>query len=468
MKVEVEELEGLKKLLKIELSEEEVMEELEKAYRELRKTVQVDGFRVGKVPFGIMRMRFGKLVNEQVGDDLARKYTDKALEEKEIRAVGSPLVEHDPVEWKKPYSFQVTVEILPEISLGDYKNIRVKREKLPVTEEMVDRQLEQLRAQHSIQVPVSDRPSEEGDILQVNLEGIDEEDETVLFGPGDVDIEPGTGRFLPGTEFEESLCGMQPGESKTINLEFPSEYALPTFAGKKVCFKTTLKEIKKREVPELDDEFAADAGDFESLEALKDAIRNQLAIEMEKQSEHQLNEKIIQKVIENSSLEAPEKLVRNRIAMLIGSDDSEKINEAKDQYWGFAENMVKRDLILNEIAETENIFVTENEIEQQLTIAANQEKVEKGVLKEQWEESGKLSNLRANLRIQKVIDFLYSQAEITDEESEEEITEESAAGEAPAKSESDLAEEEERLTEEPGEAGMEAAGADEERNEQIS
>lgn len=383
MQSNLEQLENNRVLLKIEADPKEVATAFTEAYKKVVKQVSVPGFRKGKTPRFILEQQFGKEVLHQDAVELlvTRGYYQALLEHK-LEPVDHPQIDFEgEIEEGKTFNFQAEVEVLPEVELGTYKKIKAPKEKGVVTDEEVEAELKTLQERHAELVAVDKKTLEKGDFAVIDFEGYLDEKAFPGGAAQGYTIEVGADHFIPG--FEEGLIGMALDEERDLPLTFPADYHQQDLAGKEVVFKVKLHEIKNKELPALDDEFAQALGEHETLEALKTAQRKRLQDQKEKAADRQFEEEVLKQVIENSKVQLTETLVNRELEHLIhrlehdlkarGLELEEYLKytehtmeQMQDQLRPEAEARVKMDLVLGAITKAEGISVPEDELKERI------------------------------------------------------------------------------------------------------
>lgn len=422
MEVAKEHLEGNKVELKVEIEPERVNKALEQAYRKVVKNVTIPGFRKGKAPRRVLEARYGKeVLHKDALDILIPSAYIQAVKAAEIEPIAQPEIDNLYLAENEPATFTAVVEVKPEVELGQYTDLGIEKEEVEVTEEAVLEELKRLQEQHS-QLENSDKEIvEDGDFVVIDFEGtIDGE----IFPGGSVEeytLEIGSGIFIPG--FEEQLIGQKVGEETEVKVTFPEDYQAENLAGKEAIFKVNIKEIKVKKIPELDDEFAKEVGEYDTLDELKEKTRERLEKFEEERVNREFEDKIIEKAAENAKVDVPEPLINNELDMMYQNmaysvslqglkiEDYLEFMGLNEETWRenkreTATKRAKINLVLEAIAKKEGIEVSDEEIDKRIEeMAADSEKSPeqiKGLLKLQ----GQLDGIKHSMLIKKVIDFL--------------------------------------------------------------
>ncbi|GAB4345660.1 MAG: trigger factor [Candidatus Abyssubacteria bacterium] len=376
MKVTVEKPTSYQRVLTIEVPFEKVGEEIETIYSRLQKTATHPGFRTGKVPRKLLEKKYGESVRNEAIEVTVASTLRNVLEEEKLTPLTDPEFGEVNFEDAGPLQFKATIEVEPEVELCEYKGIELRRPKLEVTDEDVNRVLERLRLSHSKYLP-ADRPVEKGDIVIIDFES---------FRDG-VPVEGGKAENFPlevgsqafGEDFENQLVGMAKDEKRRIKVTYPDDYRDAELAGKEIEFDVTVKDVKLRELPQLDDDFAKELGQFETLEELKKHTRENLQKDLERRLDHFVREQALSKLTNESKVEIPPKL-KSRVAASIFEDEirnlayqgvkKETITEQRDKIVEFADAEAARQLralfVTDEIARRENISVSDDELKQSI------------------------------------------------------------------------------------------------------
>jgi trigger factor len=375
MQVTVNEVGGLTKKLKVVLPKEEVSKELDAGFRKVKNEAKIKGFRRGKVPRHILEKTYGQQVRAEVAEKLVQATYFDAVEKEKLDVVAHPEIKTPVFEEDGSFSYEAEVDTRPQFELADYKGVEIEKEEVAVTEEEINSEIEKLRKEMAPLRSVEDRPVQEGDIAIVDFDGFHEGEQMNQVHGENVNVDVGTGRH--GQEFENKLIGMKKGDESSVEVDFTPDSPNPVLAGKKVEFRIKVNDIKERVLPELDDEFAKDAGDeFNSFEALKSHIREKLQAEKEQAQEGDISDRIMAKLIEMNQFDVPSRLVQYEINEYIKqteetlkrgglSLETAGINraEAEERYRETAVKRVRGDFILKKIAELEEIKVLDEDID---------------------------------------------------------------------------------------------------------
>nr|HID58317.1 trigger factor [Desulfobacterales bacterium] len=377
MKVEVQDVTTVKKVLNVEIPEEDVTRQLDKVCQELRRTVMIRGFRPGKVPRSIIEQRFRKEINAEVSAKLISDSLTKALEEVKLVPLGEPDIERPNIEKGRAYRYSATIEILPEIDDIDFNGLRLKKNIYSVKETDIEEELKRIQKTNAqLNTVEENRPVQKGDFVVIDYEGF--KDGKPFVHSKKVEnflVEVGSGHMLE--EFENNLLGMLPDTHKDIPVHFPEDYYNKNLAGNDITFKVHLKEIKEQIIPELDDEFAKDIG-YESLDKLKKAIEENLQKRNEMRSNQELETQILEALSEKTDFELPETMVNEELRTLVDNrknafsrrglsleDTGESEEEFAEKYRSLAERNVRNYLILKKIIDQEKITVSDELLDEE-------------------------------------------------------------------------------------------------------
>lgn len=419
MSAKWEKQEGNQGVLTFEVDAEKFNEGLDAAFKKVVKTVSVPGFRKGKMPRAMFEKRFGveSLYQDAIDILLPEAYTN-AIEEAGIEPVDRPEIDVEQVEKGKALIFKATVTVKPEVKLGQYKGIEVEKVNTEVTEEDVNQELTSLQERHA-ELVVKETAAENGDTVVMDFEGfVDGE----AFEGGQADnysLELGSGQFIPG--FEEQLVGTAAGEEKDVEVTFPEDYHAAELAGKKAVFKVKVHEVKGKELPELDDEFAKDADDeVETLDALKEKIKTRLEESKKHEAEHTVRDTVVEKAAENAEIDLPAIMIDNEVDRMMqefeqrlqmqgmnlelyfqfsGQDESALREQMKEE----AEKRVRMNLTLEAIAKAENIEVSPEEMDAELNKMSEMYNMP---VENITAALGSLEGLKADVQVRKALDFL--------------------------------------------------------------
>ncbi|HEV8377061.1 MAG TPA: trigger factor [Candidatus Polarisedimenticolia bacterium] len=426
MKVTINELNSTKRGMEVEIPAEVVAVEMEKALEAYRRRARIPGFRSGRIPLSVVRQRFGKQVEGDVLQHLIEEYAHRALEEKSIQPIQHPILDEYDYRQGQPFVFRTTFEIRPAMKVEDYRGLRVARKEPVVGEDAVERSLDSLRERAARYSPRENRKAEDGDVVVGTLAG------RYLVGKGKdfanevITMSVGSERNHP--EFNTQLLGIAAGESKTFQVTYPSDYPSGVLAGRTLEYTLAAREVKAKELPQLDDEFAKEVGDFTSLEALREHVRQELGRRAKADANAEAKDRILTELVEKNEFEVPESMIESqmdrqveetvRLMILQGIDPHHaEVNwrEEREKGRAAATKRVRAMLILEAIAEQEGITVSDEEIQERLQHEARRQKISAEELREQLLRKGHLGGLERQLQREKSLDFLLDQATISRE-----------------------------------------------------
>ena len=398
-----------------------------KAYQDSKDKFNIDGFRKGKAPRSIIEKHFGEGVFfEDAINNLFQTAYPEALNELDLEVIDSPQADFSEIGKGKPLTVTIDVAVYPVVEVKDYKGIEVEQVDPEVTEEDVDRDIEAMRKRNSRMV-VADRPVENGDTVILDYAGFVGDEQFQGGTAENQELKIGSGMFIPG--FEEQLIGVKAGESKDVVVTFPEEYQAKELAGKEATFKCTVHEVKFEELPELDDEFAKDVSEFDTLAELRDDARARILESVKLQCENEAKDKVIAQVYENNKIEAPTTMVADEMDRMIqeleqqmryqglniqqylqftGSTLDDFRNEIKPE----AEKRVATRIVLRSIGDVENVEVTDEDLDKELQRMSEAYNTDPENIKKMLGEEN-LAFFRKDIALTKVMDMLYNEAKIT-------------------------------------------------------
>ena len=425
MSVQVEKLEKNMAKLTIEVSAEELEKAIEKVYQKQKKNISVPGFRKGKVPRAMVEKMYGKEVfYEDAANEVIPAAYEKAYDECGEKIVSTPKIEVTQIEAGKPFIFTAEVALKPEVTLGAYKGIEVDKVEAAVSDEEVDAEIERERERNARSVSVSDRAVQDKDQTVIDFEGFVD---GVAFEGGKGENYPltiGSGAFIPG--FEEQLIGKNIGEECDVNVTFPEDYHADNLAGKPAVFKVTVKEIKEKVLPELDDEFAAEVSEFDTLAEYKEDVKKNLTEKREKDVKNAKEDAVVDAIIANATMDIPEAMIETQQRQMVQefAQNIQMQGLSIDQYFQFtgltaekmmeqvkpqAEKRIKSRLVLEAVAKAENIVASEEDFEEEIAKMAEMYKMEADKVKESIGEEGK-KQFMEDLAVSKAAEFVVNEA----------------------------------------------------------
>ncbi len=421
MSVQVEKLEKNMAKLTVEVPAEEVEKAIQAAYLKEKNKISMPGFRKGKVPRAMIEKMYGAAVfYEEAANILIQDNYAKAMEESKEDIVSRPTIDVVQIESGKPFIFTAEVAVRPEVTLGKYKGVQVTKIDTTVTDEEVEAALEKEQQKNSRTVSVTDRPVQTGDTAVIDFEGFVD---GVAFEGGKGENHPleiGSHSFIEG--FEDQLVGHNVGEEVEVNVTFPEKYQAAELAGKPAVFKVKINEIKTKELPELNDEFAQDVSEFDTLAEYKEDLRKHLEVSKENDAKRAKEDEAIKKIIDKSTMELPDAMIDTQCENMI-NEFAQRISQSgltMDQYMQFsgmtidglkeqvrpeAITRIQSSLVLEQIAKEENIEVSDDEINAEVEKMAAQYGMEADKLKEYLGDAEKES-MKRDLAITKAVDLI--------------------------------------------------------------
>jgi len=420
--VEIVEVSSCKKNLTVELPSTELEQEIDTLAREYTRTAKVPGFRPGKVPLSIIRQRYGNDLRQDATHKIIERSWKQAIEEHHLNPLAQPSIKDLENKQEQPLKFTLTFEVMPDLEVKDYKEVPVTQPSTDVTDEKLTQGLETLREQNAQFIPVDEGEAVDGHILTTTVDGQFDGDENTTH---EENITLVLGHPQTNEEFTKNLLGSRQGETRTFEVEYPEDYHRKDFAGKKVHYTILVKEIKEKQLPELNDDFAKDIGQ-ENLEALRDKVRNDLVTQATQNAEKGAREAVLKTIIENQPVEVPDCLVQqelesniNRMATRLAMQgvDLQKTNidwkKIFEEERPNAENTVRQSIFLDAIARQESIEISDDEFHSELEKIAQGSDKSEAALKAQLEKEGRIEGFKQHILENKAFDFIYSNAKIT-------------------------------------------------------
>ena len=421
MSVQVENLEKNMAKLTIEVSEDKLEEALQKAYLKQKNKISLPGFRKGKVPRNMIEKMYGpEIFFEDAANMLIQENYGAAVDESGADIVSRPSIDVTQIEKGKPFIFTAEVAVRPEVKLGKYMGVTVTKIDTTVTDEEVDEAVEKERDNNARTITVEDRAIENGDTAVIDFEGFVD---GVPFEGGKGEnhsLEIGSHSFID--TFEDQLIGKNTGDEVEVNVTFPEEYHAADLAGKPAMFKVKIHEIKAKELPELDDEFAQDVSEFDTLAEYKENLKKNIAERKEAEARRTKEDEAIRKIVEKSSMEIPDAMIDTQVESMI-EEFAQRIaqqglsfeqymqfsgmtmDKMKDQVRPEAVSRIKSSLVLEQIAKDENIEVSDADVDAEIDKMASMYGMEADKIKEYMGDAEKES-MKKDLAIQKAVDLI--------------------------------------------------------------
>jgi trigger factor len=418
-------VEGCKHSLDLSVPVAEVEIETDRAVEDIRKRAKVPGFRPGKVPPSLIRKQFAADVRQKVLESLIPKVLQKQFEAENLSVVGTPDITDVHFHDGEPLKFKAEFEVVPEIELGDYKDVEVPYHDPEVTDEDVAKRIDEIREQKAQYINVDPRPLENGDYAVVGLESIAgvegeavKQDEMVLEIGGADTFEA----------FTTNLLGLSPGDEKDFEVAYPENYGSAKLAGKTVGFHATVKGVRKKELPELNDEFAQDLGDFRNMDELRDQIRKSIFSQRQYEAQQEAKNRIVDKLVDAHEFPVPElfveRQIKNRVeqslrAMAAEGMDPRSLkldwNKVKESQRDKALREVKASMLLSKISERESIHATREEVDREVARHAQQNREPVAAMQMKYEKDGTLGRIANHIQTEKTLGFLFEHARKTAE-----------------------------------------------------
>ena len=425
MSLQVEKLEKNMAKLTIEVSAEELEKAINGAYQKNKGKISLPGFRKGKAPKQMIEKMYGKeIFYEDAANALIPDSYAKELEGSDLDIVSQPKIDVTQLESGKPFIFTAEVALKPEVSLGKYKAVKIDKIDITVSDEEVEEAVNKERENNARTITVEDRAVKDGDMTVIDFEGFVD---GVAFDGGKGENYPltiGSGAFIPG--FEEQLVGAEIGKEVEVNVTFPEDYQAEELKGKAAVFKCTVKEIKEKELPELNDEFAGEVSEFETLAEYKEDIKKKLAEKKEADAKLAKEDAVIEAIIEDAKMDIPEPMLATQQRQMV-EDFAQRIQQqglSIEQYFQFtgltpekfmeqtkpqAEKRIKSRLVLEAVVAAEKIEVTDEEFDKELEKMASQYQMDLEKIRTMVGEY-ETKHIREDIAIQKAVEFVVSSA----------------------------------------------------------
>ena len=427
MSVQVEELQKNMAKLTIEVDTAQFEDAMKKAFNKNKNKFNIPGFRKGKAPRAMIEKMYGEgIFYEDAADEAINATCMQAMNESELEIVSRPEVSVEQIGKDKPFIYTAIVAIRPEVTLGEYKGIEVEKAEAAVAAEDVDAELKRVQEQNARQITVEDRPVADGDQTVIDFEGFVDGKSFDGGKAEDYALTIGSHSFID--TFEEQLIGKNIGEECEVNVTFPEEYHAAELAGKPATFKVTVKEIKVKELPELDDEFAGEVSEFDTLDEYKKDIEAKILERKQKEAATENENRVIEKVVANATMEIPDKMVEGQIDNMV-QDTARRMQsqglsmEMYMKYTGMTmESMreqmqpqalkrIQTRLVLEEVAKAENIQVSDERLDEEIAKMAASYQMEADKLKEYMSDHDK-DQMKEDLAVQEAVDFLVAEAKL--------------------------------------------------------
>jgi trigger factor len=413
--------------VEVTVEQEQVDQAFKGIYRELSQKIKIPGFRSGRVPVNILEMNLGKeYINHQVAEKLIKDSYTKAIEESELDPIDVPKIDFIQIEKDKPFIYKMILEVKPDFAIPALEDITIEKKRPEITELEVEEELEKIRENYSKLKPVEDRESIIGDFLIVDYE-VFLDDKPLENSKREKQLIQ-LGERAP-REFNKNLVGLKPGDEKEVKVKFPENHPDKQIAGKEVAYKVKLSEIKVKELPELDDDFAKSVGDYQTLEELKEHIRKQLTEQAEYEAEREFYESLMEKVAEKCNFEVPEVLIEKQLENMMKDLEKDlkernisladyyqmiKADEdkVKKEYRLIAEKQIKRELIIDKIIQDDKITATEEDVNKKIEEIAESTNQKPLKVRAMFEKNNNLDNLKEQIKREKAMAILSQKVKI--------------------------------------------------------
>ena len=427
MSVQVEKLEKNMAKLTIEVDAAQFEDAMKKAFNKNKNKFNIPGFRKGKAPRAMIEKMYGEgIFYEDAADEAINATCMQAMDESGLEIVSRPEVAVEQIGKDKPFIYTALVAVRPEVILGEYKGIEVEKADASVTAEDVEAELKKVQEQNARLLNVEDRPVADGDKTVIDFEGFVDGKPFDGGKAEDYDLTIGSHSFID--TFEEQLIGRNIGEEGEVNVTFPEEYHAPELAGKPATFKVTVKEIKVKELPALDDEFAGEVSEFETMDEYKKDIEAKILERKQKEAATENENRVVDKVAANASLEIPDKMVESQIDNMV-QDTARRMqgqglsmdmymkytgmtmDSMRDQMRPQALKRIQTRLVLEEVVKAENIQVPDERLDEEIAKMAAAYQMESDKLKEYMSDRDK-EQMKEDLAVQEAVDFLVAEAKL--------------------------------------------------------
>jgi len=435
METSIEEISQVKRQINVEIETEEVTKKLDQAYNKLSKRAKVKGFRPGKAPRRILEQYYGKEIMTDVKNDLIKESFSKVIEETKLFPLGNPSIEAEAIQPGKNFNYTILMEIRPDFELKEYMGISVEKEILNISEDNVDKKLKELREAHAQLVSINEeRGIKEGDYVIINYDCTWKDEHVKGIEGKDFMVHIGDKNFYP--EIESGIRGLKKAEKKDIKIDFSEDFSDRRLANKSVTFHISVKDIKKKDLPDLNDDFARSLGkEFKSLADLRERVKKEITLQEEKRIDSELKKRLLKKITAKVDFELPQTMVENEIEhsmatikqnFLRAGTKLESANISEDTMRQdlklAAEEKVKEGLILSKIADLEGIKLEDSDIRDGFQELAAQTGQNLAILQQYYEKNNLMDSFRNQILMEKILNHLVQGAKISEFQ---EISEES-------------------------------------------
>jgi len=412
-------VEGCKHELEISIPADAVAQENDKVTEQYRGKVRLKGFRAGKAPLSLVRKSFASEIRQKVVENLLPRFFKAKIQDDNLHIVGSPNLTDVHFHEGEPLTFKARFEVYPEFELSDYRGVEIPYTEPEVTAEDVEKRLEEIRETKAQYVNEDPRPLAQGDYAVVSLESLAGAAEPVK--TDEVQVLIGGPETLPG--FTENLTGASPGDEKEFDVTYPEDFGRESLAGKTVRFKVDVKGLRRKELPELNDEFAKDMGDFMTLDEFKEAVRKSTAAQRQTEAQRSAKDRIVEKLVAANEFAVPElfvdRQIENRVEQRLRAMEQQGIDrnsfnldwtKVKEAQRGDALREVRASLILTKVAEREAIVATRDEVDREVDKIARQEREAIASVRKKLLANGSMDRIAAHIQTEKTLNFLFEHA----------------------------------------------------------
>lgn len=428
MKSALEKLDGLSRKLTVDVPAEKVTAAFDRAYKEIQKNATIKGFRKGKAPIATIRSLYADQVRQDVLQDLISESYQAALEEHSLDPVGFPKVKFDHMHEDKDFNFTAEVEIRPEVQLKKFEGLKVQKEKLTIDEKQIEDVLNNIRQSQAKTVALlEDRPALATDVAEIDFVGRINGELMENGSAENFPLELGSNRLIPG--FESGIVGMNVGGTKTLNLNFPTDYHVPELAGKPVQFEVKLKGLKKKVIPELTDEMAGQVGPFKTVQELKDAIKKDIENNESKRIQDDLRNRLLKALVEENPIQVPKSLMQQQKDVLIkdvedrmkqqgmANVDMEEYRKKWDSdFEQTASFMVASTFLIDSLADKMGVRPTDADVKNKISTYAKESGLELAKIEDFYRDPDRRSRLMFQLTEEKVVEELLAKANVKEVE----------------------------------------------------
>ncbi len=404
-----------KRVVEIEVPSDAIQSELNAAYARYSREIRLPGFRRGKVPLSVLKARLGNEIRAEVLERKIPEYLNSAHEKAEIKPISQPVIEEIDFDEGKDLKLRASVEVKPAIDLKQYKELRVTRRVVNVTDDDISQRLEALRERYATVVRI-DGEAEQEHFIRADIQHADNSGVPIIGRKEENQFfQVGSGRL--GVGFDSRLLGVRADEDRTVNTTLPSDYPDENLAGQEACFLVSVREVLERQLPELDNEFAIDIG-MESLDALKESISE----EIEREPDWELRKDLVTQIVDAHDFEVPDSMMAAYLDQVVAdarrtAQDRDEVdeNELRQHYRPVASKQIMRHLILDAIGEQEGLEVGQEEVDERLETIAGRGQASVDQVRRLFRENGRLERIEADLMEEKVVEFLVQHADIQTE-----------------------------------------------------